>query len=213
MINRDEISGKTKLLIAIVSAISGLLGAVGTQMLSSKEMDYGAYSGYVLRLEKRVDLLEVDVKQLNEINTRLLVENVNLKASIQLLGSVDAGFPYPEWTKDRNFTMLRLNKKYVDAFLSFQQLEAGDYIGKTDYDIYPKDVADLYRQNDMEVVSSKSVILKLETVITSNGTSQWIIIKWPWMSPNGEVLGVRGMAIPPSVLKYVTADDIKNHVR
>ena len=58
--------------------------------------------------------------------------------------------PDMAWLKDRDSRYLAVNS----AYLSIIGLREDDVIGKTPYDIWPSDLADIYMQTDRAVVKS-----------------------------------------------------------
>ncbi|MFN4260621.1 MAG: response regulator [Gemmataceae bacterium] len=65
-------------------------------------------------------------------------------------------------------------------------------LGKTDYDFYPKHLADKYRQNDQMVITTQQVFEDIEENIHPNGTRTYVqVLKTPVYNGRGEVAGVQ----------------------
>ncbi len=66
---------------------------------------------------------------------------------------------------------------------------ADDIIGKTDFDFYPADLAEQYRQGDERVVTSGNVFRDLETRVSSQGAELHAeILKTPVRDGGGEIV-------------------------
>lgn len=71
-----------------------------------------------------------------------------------------------------------------------------DIIGKTDYDLFPKRVADDFRENDLEVIKTKEDKVTEEKTISPDGTElTQLSVKRPLFNEEGEVVGVIGNTI------------------
>ncbi len=93
------------------------------------------------------------------------------------------------WLKDLDSRFLAVNKKFaVSCGLNNQEL----LIGKTDYDIWPQDLAAGYVAVDMEVIKSGKPN-KVEEPIPEQGKIRWFeTYKTPILDKNGEVIGTTG---------------------
>ncbi|MFK5971258.1 MAG: PAS domain S-box protein [Candidatus Marithrix sp.] len=92
--------------------------------------------------------------------------------------------------KDMSGRYLFINKRYENIFnISNQQI-----IGKTDYDIFPADMADIYIANDKKVVASNSLLKVEEKVPQSDGMHNYISIKFPLHNTKGKIYAVCGIA-------------------
>ncbi|MBW4664305.1 MAG: PAS domain S-box protein [Chroococcus sp. CMT-3BRIN-NPC107] len=65
---------------------------------------------------------------------------------------------------------------------------------KTDYDIFPKEMADTYRANDLKVVETKSPIDLEETALHEDGLHTYVSIKFPLFDAMGEIYAVCGIS-------------------
>ncbi|GMW01573.1 MAG: hypothetical protein AMXMBFR84_27100 [Candidatus Hydrogenedentota bacterium] len=78
--------------------------------------------------------------------------------------------------------------------------------GKTDYDLFPADVADLYRKNDHEVIEGR-VPIEAEEIIPVRGENRiYISVKFPIFGPEGEVVATGGMSTDITDLKRIQAE-------
>jgi rsbT co-antagonist protein RsbR len=66
--------------------------------------------------------------------------------------------------------------------------------GKTDHDLFPRDVADRVRKNDQLVITTRSPVEVEEIVPGDDGDHTYISIKFPILDSAGAVSGVCGIA-------------------
>ena len=69
-----------------------------------------------------------------------------------------------------------------------------DLAGKTDYDLFPKAVADAFSTNDREVLNTEAPRSFEETVPQADGVHHYISIKFPLLDQEGHTMGVCGIA-------------------
>jgi PAS domain S-box-containing protein len=102
------------------------------------------------------------------------------------------------WLKDAENRFLVVNKAFA-AYCG--QGNPADLAGKTDLDIWPQELAEKYRQDDQEVMASKSSQRVIEPV-HYQGQIRWLeIIRSPVVNEKGEVIGTTGCAHDITVRK------------
>ena len=95
------------------------------------------------------------------------------------------------WLKDKESRFLAVNEAF-GAACGFSPEEVA---GKTDLDIWPKELAESYRADDREVMSSRKRKCVEERLADKQGQIQWIeTIKTPVFDNKGEVVGTTGIA-------------------
>ncbi len=95
------------------------------------------------------------------------------------------------WLKDEQGEFLSVNEPFGRAC----GFKPKDLIGKTDLDIWPKELAESYRADDLEVMSSKKRKYVQEKLSDKEGKTRWIeIIKTPVFDGKGKVVGTVGIA-------------------
>lgn len=71
----------------------------------------------------------------------------------------------------------------------------GELVGKTDHDIWPRDLAESYRADDAEVMRTRIRKRVEEQLVGPDGQERWIeTIKTPIIDENGDVIGTTGIA-------------------
>src|SRR3990167_3669621 len=103
--------------------------------------------------------------------------------------------------KNMNSTIMGCNKNFSDAMgANTPQL----LVGKSDYQFCEKKDADLYRKNDLDVLSfSKEKINCIEPVTTKFGNFTLLTSKFPIYSKNKNEMGVLGISTDISEHKFL----------
>ena len=95
------------------------------------------------------------------------------------------------WLKDQKSRFIAVNKPFADAC----GVDEKDIIGKTDLDIWPRELAEKYRADDLKVIKSMKKLRVEETLIDARGKKIWIeTIKAPILNQSGKVIGTTGIA-------------------
>ena len=109
-----------------------------------------------------------------------------LNQSKKLLQGIIDGFPSPIFVKDTEGRFLTINKN-LEELLGVKNEEL---IGKTDYDIITKELADYYRANDQKVIEEGKAIAIEEEADLIDGHHTFIANKFPIYDRSGEPYGV-----------------------
>lgn len=126
-------------------------------------------------------------KKLSALNAKLLV-----------MESSYMHIPLPSWLKDIDGTMLAVNDAYEMYFLIPNGFVKSDYIGKTDSDVWPENVAQEFIGNDiLTLQSEKKIWFGKETILIKDVdvSDNWRVLKYVRYAGNIAV-GVAGIAIP-----------------
>jgi AraC-like DNA-binding protein len=98
------------------------------------------------------------------------------------------------WMKDEKSCYFWVNQKFL---LNYSLKNAKSILGKTDYDLNPVYIADLYRADDCDVLGGKSVAGRIEPVQSYDGLVQWFQTwKTPLRDTQNRVVGTLGMTRP-----------------
>lgn len=94
------------------------------------------------------------------IRSRNTIRNLNAKLQKQFeeLEDILDIVPVPIFTKDKTFRYIHCNK----AFCTFLKLKKEMILGRTVYDLFPKEKADFYQQKDEEIVHLSYQTYKVE---------------------------------------------------
>lgn len=121
-----------------------------------------------------------------DITERKLAEE-NLNESESILKTLVNSLPLNIILKD---TESRI--KYVNKYFSqFFNKPPEELIGKTLYDIYPQELAEKYRETDLQVINSGNTIENFEDHISSDSKPTKIeVIRSPFFNNSGKIQGI-----------------------
>lgn len=90
--------------------------------------------------------------------------------------------------KDLNGRILFANQRFCRE----SGCRPGELIGKTDYDLFPQEMADKYRRDDADVLARGQVLHDVEQHVTPAGDNCYVeVFKAPVQDPEGHNLGVQ----------------------
>lgn len=148
---------------------------------------------YAVPLYEGDRLVRVD-GVLRDITDRKLAEEEVERERILLRTLID-NFPYSIYVKDKNYRKIIAN--YIDykEFAGFSS--ESEIIGKTDFDIYPKDVAERLVADDRKVIlEGQAVMDREEPIVDSRGKEHWLrTTKIPLRDNENNVIGLVGVGI------------------
>ena len=99
--------------------------------------------------------------------------------------------PYMIWLKDIEGRYIKANKRFLD---SVRMGAPEQLIGKTDFDIWPAELAEKYHNDDLEVLASRQQKC-IEEPALDGGRTLWVeTFKTPVVDENGKVFGTAGFA-------------------
>ncbi|WFP49572.1 PAS domain S-box protein [Methylomonas sp. EFPC3] len=129
-------------------------------------------------------VLVTDVTELKSAQKRIGESAASLRAIYDNL-------PFLAWMKDRDGRYLQANKHWLQA-VGIKELQALD--GITDYDIWPRELAEHYLAVDREVMHNRRQIQLTERAFDAGRETWTETIKSPVIGESGEVLGTTGLA-------------------
>ncbi len=136
-------------------------------------------------------------KPLNSSGSEMSSENrrrtslEKLRESLLCQTAILNNIPDIAWLKDKESRFIAVNGSFGEAC----GLAPDDVVGKTDYDIWPRDLAENYRADDAEVMRTGKRKRVEEQLIGPDGRKSWIeTIKTPIIDDNGKVIGTTGIA-------------------
>jgi PAS domain S-box-containing protein len=128
------------------------------------------------------------VAVVRDITQRIMAEDV-LKKSEEKFRVLLENLPQRIFFKDRNSAYISCNGNYAqDLGIGRDQIA-----GKTDYDFYPKRLAEKYRADDKRIMDSKYTE-DIEEEYVQNGQNVYVhTVKTPVKDENGKVIGILGI--------------------
>ena len=149
---------------------------IGWAQLRSAPIQWAGQSAMVLTL--------ADITELKNAQQRISESEASLKAMFDNL-------PFLAWMKDTESRLIHVNKHWLKN-IGAASIES--VIGKTDYDFWPQDLAEHYRDIDLEVMQTREKKKLIEKAI-NNGTEYWVeTLKSPVVDDFGKVIGTVGLA-------------------
>lgn len=123
-----------------------------------------------------------------EIQTAFL-EKVAAKSTFHMLFDYLPGVSF--FAKNRDFEIVFANRSFVERLGVSAE---SDIIGKTDFDLFPKSLANNFRKDDAWVLDQGQPKLQIiELFINTDGLPDWYLTnKLPVFGKNDEILGVMG---------------------
>jgi PAS domain S-box-containing protein len=91
-------------------------------------------------------------------------------------------------------------------------LSRSEIVGRTDFDLFPKELAAQYQADDRRVLESGQAFEATEVNVTPDGEKHWVhVIKSPVLNANGEAIGLQGIFWDVTAEKR--AEEQLNHER
>lgn len=147
-----------------------------------------------------------------DITDRKLMEETlrksenGLKQSQEQLRAIIDNSTAVIYLKDIDGQYLLINKQYEKLF----NISENEIIGKTDYEVFPKEVADQFRNNDLSIIKTKMPEEYEESVPHNDGLHTYISIKFPICDAQGEVYGVCGISTDITTRKKMEEEIAKS---
>jgi PAS domain S-box-containing protein len=139
-------------------------------------------------LRKARDELE---RRVAERTAELVSVNQSLRETERRQKALLDNIPDMAWLKDRDCKFIAVNQPFGLAC----GFKPEDLSGKTDLDIWPRALAERSREEDMEVIESRSAKRVEELITDADGNVKWLeTIKTPIFDEHGEVIGTTGIS-------------------
>jgi len=128
-----------------------------------------------------------------------------------LLRTVVDNLPDYIYAKDANSRFV-LNNRAHTRLLRAKTPE--EVFGKTDYDIFPRGLADQYFADEQRVIESgQPLVNREESVLKEDGKTQWVLTtKVPWLDNEGNPKGIVGMSRDITLRKEM-AQTLEEHAQ
>ncbi|MCG8699438.1 MAG: PAS domain-containing protein, partial [Bacteroidales bacterium] len=223
IVNKEEIGFDPEGNIRIISTtkvpfysesgeVAGLVG-IGRDITKLKETEE-KLKEQAQSLQEINILLEERQEEINQQSEELANQNAMLENEKNLLRTLIDTIPDYIYIKDKEGAFLTANRHLMNNF-GFKH--ESEILGKTDHDLFPETYASQYAKDERNIIDSgKPIISNEEPTIDSDGNVIYILTtKVPYVSPNGEVLGIIGVGrditnIKEAELKF---KEQANHLR
>lgn len=126
-------------------------------------------------------------------NEQSLNENIQKQNALkELYSNIIDSIDNMIFVKDTNFDYIACNQ----GFEKFVGKSRDDIVGKNDYDLFDKAVADFFRTYDIKMVEDKQVSSNFEWVTYPDGKRVYLFtVKSPLIDSNGDVVGLVGNSV------------------
>jgi PAS domain S-box-containing protein len=84
---------------------------------------------------------------------------------------------------------------YNEAAQGLFQLDPEDFLGKTDYEVWPVEYAERFVTNDREVIRTKALVETVDPVPHKHAVHHWLIYRFPILDEHEEVQFIGGVGI------------------
>ena len=140
---------------------------------------------------KRHDELGVLSEDFNKMRTIISDKENALNQNLSLFSALLDSIPDLVFYKDLDGVYLGCNSAFEELVATREQ----DLIGKTDYDIFPKDLADFFREKDQQMLKSRRPQHNEEWVDFPDGRHVLLnTLKTPFYTAQGNLIGLIGIA-------------------
>lgn len=168
--------------------------------MANKEEPYEEWdkSEVQLFLEGLLEILER-----REAQKSLIASNYRLRAQENQQRAILDNIPDIAWLKDSECRFIAVNEPLAKSVGQAPD----DLVGKSDFDLYPEELAKLYRADDLEVMASRVSKKVEEPYQNADGRLITIeTIKTPTFSEDGDVIGTAGIARDITERKQLESD-------
>ncbi|AFZ02491.1 PAS domain S-box protein [Calothrix sp. PCC 6303] len=125
-----------------------------------------------------------DISDRKNIEKQLILQQNHLEALLNNL-------PHIAWIKDEQSRFIAVNQPFAQVCGSTPEA----LVGKTDYDIWPAELAQGYRDDDFQVLQSRQRKVVEERIALADGEMGWLeTTKTPFRDADGNLAGTVGIA-------------------
>jgi PAS domain S-box-containing protein len=186
-----------------------LTGKLSTEALGSKDAPYLSafvsavatqtrtrFDVYSAALHRHFSLLVIPLggtcfaTVLSDIALRKSQEEALEKSRLSQRALLD-NQPHLTWLKDLDGRFLAVNKAFAEAC---GQSSPEALVGKTDLDVWPRELAEAYRADDQAVIAAGRQKAVEEPIAGIDGTRWFETYKSPVYAPDGSIVGTTGVA-------------------
>ncbi|MGB3761449.1 MAG: response regulator [Rivularia sp. (in: cyanobacteria)] len=132
----------------------------------------------------------VDINEIKKVQEQLSQTYHALQQNERQLRAILDNTASLIFVKDTEGRYLLVNQQYLTLF----KLSESQVIGKTDYELFPQEIANTLRANDNKVLVAKTALEFDESVPVQDNYFTYLSIKAPLVNSDGEVYGVCGIS-------------------
>ncbi len=133
---------------------------------------------------------EIMKKAPNKEIIQKLMKDLKLKDTEAFYYSLVENIPQYLFCKDLEGCFTFVNQR----FCSLLDTPIEEIIGKNDYDFFPKELAQKYREDDRRVIQNDEILDVVEENQVAHGAVKYVhVVKTPIHDANGDVIGMQGI--------------------
>lgn len=172
----------------------GGLGASFNEMAGQIEIQATALQQARTELEARVQQRTAELAQTTKNLEAQMAERERAerkgRESLQMLQAIINNSTTVVYAKDLEGRYLLVNRQFAEIF----HLTSEHILGKTDYDLFPRDVANAFRAMDQSVLDAGEVKEAEELAPQDGALHTYLSIKCPLFDPEGKPYAVCGIS-------------------
>ena len=139
--------------------------------------------------EDRIFAVVRDISEQKKSEKKLKESEKMYKALSNELEDIFDRIPATIFRKNRKGEYTQVNQAFADTF----NLKKEDIIGKTSFNFFPSEQAEIFHENDLKVMRSGEAQLD-EMNVDVEGEKRWLVMnKIPQFNTDGEVIGLIGI--------------------
>ncbi|MFX1256923.1 MAG: PAS domain S-box protein [Promethearchaeota archaeon] len=160
----------------------------------------GWYEVKVVPYKKGILCIATDITERKKVEEKLKESEEKYRNLSNELETILDIIPGMVFCKDKSDVITRVNQNFAEAL----NLKKRDIVGKTTFDLFPKDQATKFREDDLEVINSGNPKLNIEEPANFSDEKIWAITsKVPQFNEKGEIKGIIGLAIDITKRKVI----------
>lgn len=183
----EQAIGKTVLSSAVEYIVSGITTAIVGGIIGQISLLYFEREHLLSHVRLMLHRAQRKSERLRQMQQALQQERNLLKSLIEIL-------PVSVYVKDADGKKTLANK--LDVRFTGRSSEA-DILGKSDYELFPKEIAEQFSVQDRIVLETGAPVLDIEeNFFDPDGQMQWLVTsKVPLLGGNGAVVGLVGVGL------------------
>ena len=132
----------------------------------------------------------IEINEFTEVYSKFVEISRNNQLNQEYIKAIIDNIPLMAWLKDKENRYIKVNAYYLKAC----NLSAEEITGMTDFDIWPKYLAEAYLKDDIEVIQSGKQKIMEEYVIVSGKKRLVETYKTPIYDKECNIIGTAGIA-------------------
>ncbi len=141
-------------------------------------------------LLEELETLRTRVAELDRAVRQLRISEMELATNAYRLQSILDNTTAVIYVKDLEGHYFTVNHQYEQLF----DVKREDMLGRTDFEIFPKDMAEAFRANDLKVIEADAPLEFEEVAPHDDGPHTYISIKFPLRNSLGNLEAVGGIS-------------------